>query len=188
MGLKIEFGLLTLCGLLTASCAVIKDTPRGQATRLGKDEFKKLNGHFLNYPITASGVERSMLSNDFEPSTLWSQLDGLKEHGKKEDFEKQSVTFEFLSDKKGVAELWDNGELKKSMKIRGKIKDGYFYRRPYFVAMPLIPLIFGYKTYRYRLGINGDLMVIDYRWNYWAFAIAAGGSGRGQSNSSFERR
>jgi len=187
--LKIKFGLLTLCGLLTAGCAVIKDTPRGQVARLGKNDVKKLNGRFSNYPATADGVEKSMVSDDFEPMTLWSQIDGVKEYGKKEDFEKQSVTFEFSSKRKCVATLWDHGELKRSKKISGKIKDGYFYRRPYFMAVPLVPLFFGYKTYRYRLGINDDdQMVIGYRWNYWGFAIAAGSYGRGQSNSSFARK
>ena len=186
--LKIKFSLLLLCGLLTASCAVIKDTPQGQVTRLGKNDVEKLDGQFSNYPTTADGVEKSTRSDDFEPLTLWSQIDGVKEYGKKEDFEKQSVTFEFSSKKKCVARLWDHGELKSSKKIRGKVKDGYFYRRPYFVAIPLVPLVFGYKTYRYRLGINEDLMVVDYRWNYWGFAIAAGSYGRGQSNSSFARK
>ncbi|HEY8933930.1 MAG TPA: hypothetical protein VIM65_01865 [Cyclobacteriaceae bacterium] len=186
---KRKLVLITLCGLLTASCAVIKDTPRGQLTKLEKSDFEKLNGQFSNYPTISDGViEKSMASTDFEPLTLWSQIDGLKEYGEEKDFEKQTVTFDFISGKKGIAKLWDNGELKKTKKIRGKIKGGYFYRRPYFVAIPLIPLIFGYKTYTYRIGINGNLMVVDYRWNYWGFAIASGSYERGQSNSSFVRK
>jgi hypothetical protein len=186
---KRKFVLITLCGLLTTSCAVIKDTPRGQLTKLAKGDVKKLDGQFSNYPTTFDGVvEKSMVSNDFEPLTLWSQIDGFKEYGEKEEFEKQTVTFEFISERKCIAKLWDNGELKKTKKIRGTVKNGYFYRKPYFVAIPLVPLIFGYKTYRYRIGLNGDLIVIDYRWNFWAFAIASENYGRGQSNSSFARK
>jgi hypothetical protein len=181
--------LITLCGLLTTSCAVIKNTSPGQVTKIENGDFKKLNGEFPNYPTSSTGtIINDMVSNDFEPQTLWSQLDGFKQGGTLETFRQQTVTIDFLSDKKGLAKLWDNGEVRKTKTIRGKIRDGYFYRRPYFFAVPLIPLIFGYKTYRYRIGINGDSIVVDYRWNFWAFAIASGNYSHGQSNSIFEKK
>jgi hypothetical protein len=186
---KKNFILITLWGLLTTSCAVIKNTSQGQVTKIERGDFKKLNGEFSNYPTTSTGtIISDMVSNNFEPLTLWSQLDGFNEVGTEETFRQQTVTIDFLSNKKAVAKLWDNGEVKKTKTLRGKIRDGYFYRRPYFFAAPLIPLIFGYKTYRYRIGLNGDSIVIDYRWNFWAFAIASGNYSHGQSNSIFARK
>jgi hypothetical protein len=129
-----------------------------------------------------------MVSNNFEPLTLWSQLDGFKEVGTDQTFKQQTVTIDFESNRKAVAKLWENGAVTKTKTLREQIKNGYFYRRPYFIAVPLFPLIFGYKTFRYRVGIEGDMIVVDYKWNYWAFAIVAGNYGQGQSHSSFQRR
>jgi hypothetical protein len=181
--------LITLSGMLTTSCAVIKNTSQGQITKIEKGDFKKFNGEFPNYPDSSSGtIIKAMVSNNFEPLTLWSQLDGFKEVGTEQTFRQQTVTVEFESNKRAVAKLWENGEVKKTKTLRGQIRNGYFYRRPYFIAVPLIPLIFGYKTFRYRVGLEGGMIVVDYKWNYWAFAIAAGNYGRGQSHSSFHRK
>jgi|JI10StandDraft_1071094.scaffolds.fasta_scaffold1232100_1 hypothetical protein len=181
--------IVILSGLLTTSCAVIKDVTPGQIIKVEKSDFKKLSGQFSNYPTTTQGiVERDMDTKEFETHTLWSQLDGFKEVGSKTTFENQTVTINFISDRKAKAELWVNGELKKTKKIRGKIKDGYFYRRPYFVAIPLVPLFFGYKTFRYRIGLTDNAIVVDYKWNFWGFVVIAGNYSEGQSNSVFNKK
>jgi hypothetical protein len=178
-----------ICGFLTTSCAVIKDNSVGHVFTLEKTDYIKLNGQFSNYPTTSDGViSRDMISKDFKTITLWSQLDGVNEIGSKETFENQIVILTFVSDKRAKAELWDNGKLKKTKKIRGEIKDGYFYRKPYFVAIPLVPLFFGYKTYRYRIGLSDNSIVVDYKWNNWGFLVVAGNYSEGQSRSVFEKK
>ena len=72
--------------------------------------------------------------------------------------------------------------------IKGKMKNGYFYRRSYFFAMPLVPLFFGYKTYRYRIGVTKDSIVIDSKWNYWMYVIFGGSTSKGESFSRFEKK
>jgi len=186
--LKTKLLLLLLSALFT-NCAVIKSNPNEKITKIEKSDFKKLNGQFSNYPIVSNGtIERDMVSTTFEPISLWSQIDGFKQPEAEDSIREQSVTLDFVSKKRAIAKLWDRSELRETKTIRGRIKDGYFYRRPYFFAVPLVPLFFGYKTYRYRVGISDDSIVVDYRWNFWGFAIAAGSYGRGKSNSIFERK
>jgi hypothetical protein len=93
--------LITLCGLLTTSCAVIKNTSQGQVTKIERGDFEKLNEEFPNYPTTSTGtIISDMVSNNFEALTLWSQLDGFNEVATEETFRQQTVTIDFLSIKK----------------------------------------------------------------------------------------
>jgi len=184
--LRIKLFLLALPAL-TTSCAVIKDAPDERVTKIAKTDFRKLNGQFSNYPKVSSGTSRTDWSSTFEPISLWSQIDGHRQVGAEDSLREQRVTLDFVSKRRAVAKLWDQSELKETKKIKGRMKGGYFYRRPYFFAVPLVPLFFGYKTYRYRIGMGSDSIVVDYRWNFWGFAVAAGSSGCGRSHSVYQR-
>jgi hypothetical protein len=187
--LKESFVLLILCLVLT-SCAVTKDAPQRQMVKVEKRDFKKLNAQFSNFPTNATGViKRDFVSSSFKERTFWDQIAGNTVAGTIDDYKRQTVTLEFLSNKKAIAKLWDNGELKRTKKIRGRIKDdGYFYRRPFFIVMPTVPLVFGYSTRRYRIGLTSDSIVVDSKWDYWAFAIFAGSYSKGQCSSTFKKK
>jgi hypothetical protein len=180
--------LTIFCGLLLTRCAVIKDSPNKDLVKLGITDIKKLNGQFSNHPTSVERkIEREMSeSTSYTLLTLWDQITNFKYVDDKE--KAQLVTLEFVSNRKAVAKLWDNGKVKETRVIKGKIKDGYFYRRPHFIAIPLVPLVFGYDTYRYRIGLATDAIVIDYKWNYWGFAIAAGSFSKGQTSSRYDKK
>jgi hypothetical protein len=180
--------LLLLLPVLISNCAGIRDIPNERITKIEKTDFKKLSGKFSNYPRVSSGTIKSDVGSKFEPMSLWSQIDGFKQFATEDSIREQCVTLDFVSKKRAIAKLWDKSELKRTKKIRGRIKEGYFYRRPYFVAVPLIPVLFGYNTYRYRIGISDESIVVDYKWNHWFFIIAAGGFGNGKSNSIYQRQ
>jgi len=178
--------LVVLTGAMLTSCAVIKDTPQSNLVSLKKADFKKLNGEFVNYPTDAAGnFEKDYMSKDFSPMAFWTQVKG--ERWNEHNAESQKITLEFRSPRRGVVKLWENDSLIKQRKIRGRIRHGYFYRRPGFVVVPFFPLVFGYHTYQYRIGLTPDALVVDARWNYWIFIIAAGGYSRGNSHSIFNR-
>jgi hypothetical protein len=180
---------ILIFGFLTTNCAVIKDNSARQVVPLERTDYEKLNGQFSNYPTSSDGIiSRDMISKDYKSLTLWSQIVGFNETGSKETFENQVVVLTFISDKRAKAELWENGQLKRSKKIHGEIKDGYFYRRPYFIAIPLVPLLVGYKTYRYRIGLSDNSIVVDYKWNTWGFMVVAGNYSAGQSSSTFNKK
>jgi hypothetical protein len=94
----------------------------------------------------------------------------------------------FKGQRKILISLYEKDSLIDQKKVKGKLKNGYFYRKPYFVGLPLFPLIYGYNTYRYRIGIKDSSLVIDNKWNFWAFAVVAGNKSKGQSHSRFKRR
>jgi len=176
-----------LCGLLTASCAVIEDSPNRELIKLERSDFRKLNGKFSNHPTTVERkIEREMVKSNYDSLTLWDQISNFKYNEQKSKV--LTVTLDFASKRKIIARLWDSGELKQTKVVRGKIKDGYFYRRPHFIAIPLVPLVFGYDTYRYRIGLTTDAIIVDYKWNYWGFAIAAGSYSEGQNSATYEKK
>jgi hypothetical protein len=176
---------IIICGLLTVSCAVIKDTQNREFIKLEKADFRKLNGEFSNYPTTSERIiVREMVKSNYDSLTLWDQI------GKHNELKSKvlTVTLDFESKTKAIARLWDSGELKQTKVVRGRIKNGYFYRRPFFVAIPLVPVVFGYNTYRYRIGLTKDSIIIDYKWNYYGFLVMAGSYSEGQTSSTYEKK
>jgi hypothetical protein len=177
-----------LYGLLVTSCATIKNDPKRALSKLEKTDFKKLEGQFSNTPTTSErNIEREMFSPNYTQLTLWSQFDD--QYKDSTERLKGVVTLDFISSKRAVAKLWDGGELIKTKEVKGKIKNGYFYYCNYFMVFPLFPIIFGYDTHKYRIGLTTkDSIVIDNKWNYWGFAISAGGFSKGQTSAEFGRR
>lgn len=187
---RLNFFSAILYGLLVTSCATIKNDPKRALSKLEKTDFKKLEGQFSNYPTTSEiNIEREMFSSNYTQLTLWSQFDEYQYKDSIERLKEQIVTLDFISSRKAVAKLWDSGELIKTKKVKGRIKNGYFYYRNHFIVFPLFPIVFGYDTYRYRIGLTTkDSIVIDNKWNYWGFAIIAGGFSKGQTSAEFGRR
>lgn len=172
---------------------MIRESPNENLTILHKDDVSKLNGRFSNNPSSSKGLANqrypSLRDSIYETKTLWSQIRGVSQGRNTDSSKSQTVTLEFISDRKAKAKLWEGEEVMRTKKIRGKIKDGYFYRRPYFTAVPLIPLVFKYKTFRYRIGLTGNEIVVDYRWNYWGAVIFGGYyASKGQSKCRFSKK
>jgi hypothetical protein len=184
--MRVLVRLMAICILLQATaCAVIEDTKRADLKKINKKNYKKLSGRYSNRPDAYQGFsESSEDGKSFIPKSMWRQLAGY-DGGIKEGW---TVSIEFQSKTRAVAKLYEQDKLIAGKIIKGRIRKGYFYRRPYFIGIPFIPLVFGYKTYRYRLALSDDNnLVIDFRWNYYAFAIAAGSYSEGQSHEVFTR-
>jgi len=181
--------LLIITSLLTTCCAVINDLPNPERVNVKKNDFSKLNCRIANYPTTAiaSNVD-DMVSNSIQEIPFWNQLNGDRNYFDKEHFMGQLVTIEFESDKRATAKLWHNDTLLATKTLKGRIKKGYFNARPYFLFLPFVPLIFGYNTHHYRIGMTNDSITVDYKWNFWLFAIFAGTYSKGQTYSTFERQ
>src|SRR5436189_53494 len=62
-----------------------------------------------------------------------------------------------------------------SQEVTGHIKDGYFYRTPYFILSPFVPIFFGYTSDKYRIGLVENKLIVDNNSRYWWFFFAAGG-------------
>jgi hypothetical protein len=172
------------------SCVIIDNSSIRQITPLKKTEFKKLEGQFSNYPTaTTKQIVRDMNVTKYQRLTLWSYFSVSQNSDSIERFKEQIVTLDFISKRKMVASLWDNGQLIKSKDIKGRMRHGYFYYGNHFTVLPFFPLIFGHYGYRSRIGMTTEnSIVINHKWNDFRFFIFAGYSTKGQRNAEFNRR
>ena len=87
-----------------------------------------------------------------------------------------------------MIELCDSNGIIKKTTINGRFKKGYFYKQPYFICAPFIPLFFGYTIDRYRIGLTESTLIIDNLSSYWWFFIIAGGYKKLHASSTYHRR
>jgi hypothetical protein len=165
---------------------------------LSKTNYSDLNGTYSNSHDTIFGELKHIPYNGFdelEQQTIISQLFIFipesfyrGNYGEIIPPEEKWVSFEFISDKKANVSLYQNDSFIFSKEIHGKFKDGYFYLRPKWYIIPLVPFVFGYSFERARIGKSGTSLLIDYSVNMWGFAVFAGSSDKGYSSSVFEQK
>lgn len=97
------------------------------------------------------------------------------------------VEIEPVDKNKIILRLLRGSEVVKTKKIRGKYKDGYFYRRCQFVVFPFIPILFGYRIERQRIGLEENMLIVDLRENRWAFFIIAGQYENSQHRAKYKK-
>ena len=181
---------VVLCSLLLTSCASFKSDPDRQVSLLDKNDFKKIEGHYENYPSSMkTRVDRELYELRHRQLTLWSELTGESQFNDSIGIIKdQTVIIKFVSNRKAVAELFYKGEQIGSKSLNGKIKHGYFCYRGSFVLIPFFPVLYKRSHQKYRVGLTSDNhLVIDNAWNYWMFAILAGDYSKGQKSLEFSR-
>jgi hypothetical protein len=179
--------LLTL-SMLTIGCATIKHESFRTVDKLEKTDFNKLNGRYSNNPSDGNGnILRSQYNGEYQLKSFWTSLDQYQ-IGSASDWSNQTVEIEFVTAEKAIFRLYQGDSLIDKRRVRGKFKDGYFYARPFFVVMPLVPVLFGHNTHRMRIGKADDNLVVDYKWNIWMFFLIAGQSEKGQSSLIFSKR
>lgn len=172
----------------TASCATINHDSIVPVNKIDENDYRQLNGQYFNYPKESRGqLLRSITNGKYQPESFWANLNQFQ-IGPASDWKKQTVDIEFLSAKKAVFKLYEGDSLIDEKIVRGKFKDGYFYKRPFFVALPLVPVLFGYNTHRLRIGKAENVVVVDYKWNIWMFLMVAGQSEKGTSSQIFSEQ
>ncbi len=98
------------------------------------------------------------------------------------------IKIEFESSKKATVSMYHNDKFIFSKKIRGRFKDGYFYLRPKWYIIPIVPFYCAYVFQRTRIGKSGSNLLMDYSTNMCGFATFAGFSYRGYSSSVYKRK
>lgn len=187
--MKYRIFFILLSFVFISSCALLKDSKISNTDfeELTKENYEKLNGIYTNYPDTSVGEFNDFpYGLPFSPVTLWEQLEKFPIY-REDSLEMQCVEIEFLSQKKVLVKLIETDNLLDSKVIKGRFKKGYFYRRRYFLILPFVPLLFGYESERYRLGLDGTLLIVDYRLKNWWFAVVAGTSHNRTCNSKYKK-
>jgi hypothetical protein len=189
MDMNIRISFILFLTVTISSCAVIKDSKlsNNDFVNLTKENYKKLKGTYTNYPDTSIGEFLvKPHGRPFSPETLWRLLKRPSIY-REDSLKIQCVKIEFLSHKKVMLKLIKSDSTLDSKIIKGRIKNGYFYRRQKFLIMPLFPAFFGYGSERYRLGLDNNLLIIDYRLEDWWFVIFAGSSRNKTCNSKYKK-
>ena len=169
-------------------CAVIKNVQSYNTDSLDNKNYSKLNGLYSNIHSDTTVISYNNHGLAYRPKTLWSHTYSFNNDQEKGNAEAQAVKLEFKTHKKILLSLYEKDSLISNRVIRGRIKDDFFYRKPHVSLIPLIPIVVSYDTYRYRIGLINNGLVIDYKWNYWGFALLAGGSGKGQTSTTFKKQ
>ena len=163
---------------------------------IGKSNLSELNGTYMNQHDTVVGKLRYTPGSGFDELEELSILNQLflsvpkiawrDSLGTMIEPDEKYIQIEFINSHKAKISFYHNDKFIFTKKIRGKIKNGYFYLRPKAFVIPLIPLIFGYSFQRTRIGKSRDNLIIDYTVNQWGFALVAGSSNKGYSSSVFK--
>jgi hypothetical protein len=169
---------------------VIREDIHETADKAQIESVQAFEGRYLNSPDTFEIEEfRGRSFQRIQNYYLWNVFSTHKGKVDHQKWGQCSVQIDFLTDKKAEISLIYEDSIIHSRKIRGKFEDGYFYKRPAFVIVPLFPLAFGYNTGRYRLGLSeGTNLIIEESWNVWAFAFIAGSDTKAQTYAKFIRQ
>ena len=184
-----SFSVIILIVFLLNSCSVINDTVQSSLYEKADGTMKSLDGTYANTPSRFAIEEfRGTSFTDESNLYLWNIFDNHKGFTNDERINCR-VEIEFLKSSKAEVRLTYKDSIFDRRIIRGKFKDGYFYKRPLFVVIPLFPIAFGYNTMRYRIGINEDQnLIIEKSWNTYAFALIAGSDTKAQVFAEFNRK
>ncbi|MGJ1384470.1 hypothetical protein [Sphingobacterium siyangense] len=163
---QISFKFILLLSAPTAltGCASLKQDNKNNIQQILS--LSAFNGTYVNPSIT----------NDREFSSLWNQLN-LTDKIDTLDFQKATIALEAQGNNKIKATWLQNGIEKKSLLLKGKLKDNYFVSRNKRTVIP-IPLIYGKvqnNQFQLSLGMDGQLYVdrLQNRWG-WVFLFLAG--------------
>lgn len=151
--------------LLLSGCASLK-----QARQADMQDVKALSDFDGTY------VNPFSTDNDAEFSSLWNQL-ALAEKLDTLDFQKATIALQAAGKNKIKATWIEHGIEKKSIILKGKLKDSYFVSQHKRTLVP-IPLIYGQiKNNQFQLWLDRDDQLhvdrLQNRWG-WVFLFLAG--------------
>ncbi|MFN8336751.1 MAG: hypothetical protein U0U09_16590 [Cyclobacteriaceae bacterium] len=169
---------------IISGCASFEIAPKSDLQIMTKHNYKDLSGHFENYPFEYKGKKTDdPYGYEFAPKLLWTQLTG----GKQRSNKGYSVNIQFTSPRRALAKLYDGDSLIASVKLKGHTGDHFFYSKSRIKIIPFFPLVFGYRTYAFRIALRGDNLVIDYNWAYSMSTLIVGAGEDGLSREVFRR-
>jgi len=151
--------------LMLTGCASLKQARHDSMQEV--TTLSAFDGTYAN-PFSAS--------DDAEFSSLWSQLT-LAEKLDSLDFKKATIALQAAGNDKIKATWFEDRIEKKSIILKGKLKDSYFVSQHKRTGVP-IPLIYGQiKNSQFQLWLDkGDKLHVDRlqnRWG-WVFLFLAG--------------
>ena len=185
---KISLLLLSLSFLCLSSCKSLKNLafsnqPIDTLSYSGSD---LLSGTYSNAPDTSvNKIAIGPHYPSFSQTSLFNKMSFRKQNTANP--EKQKLCISILSKNRLKLILLEENKPVEELTIRGKFASGYFYGRQKIFLLPFIPLLWGYRFERFRIGRSGEHLIINFRTNQWAFGLFFGYSENGTFSGLYRK-
>lgn len=183
------FLLLVLLPII--SCSPIKEIERTDRIYIDEQNMQLLAGIYESMPVRAEETnhlskpisvtdksERNFLFDRFRLTPTKSYADSAA---------KYVVELEPLNARTIQLSLMEGTEIIKTKKLKGRYRDGYFYSRRQLIVVPFIPVLFGYRVQRQRIGLEAGKLVVDLRQKIWVSFLVAGRAENSQQEAKYNR-
>lgn len=177
--MKVSVVNITAILLLSTGCNSLSNLAPAsyQIEQLNKNQFQNLNGIYRNYQDTAFG-QIITTPKQGEKLKNYGLLDRLFIFIPNEAYSDSTlVEIEFVTDKKAIVKSYNNGMLIFSRKLKGELKNGYFYVNPKLLIIPFFPLVYYHTFEQVRIGKVGQNIIIDNSVKMCAFSLLFWGIG-----------
>jgi hypothetical protein len=157
-----------------------------QIDKVKKNEYSKLNGRYQDTQEKMFGnIKHNRLKENNKNNRRL--LDRLFVFNPQVSEEKPTtVEIIFKTKNKAVINAYQNDSIVFSKKIHGKFKDGYFYLRPKYFIIPIIPIFYWHNFERVRIGKCGNDLIVDHNLKSFVWTFMAGSSDKGQTTSIYK--
>ena len=166
--------------LFFCSCATLQKPSGEKLISLSKENITRISGDYENV------AKNDSIFNWMD--LLWNQLKYRGVYYEKEKALNTKVHIQVINEKRLEFQLFEGDKLVKQRIVKGKIKNGFFYKRPILIIYPFIPLVFGYHTEAHRIGLVGNELVVYSKWNLWGFALVAGSEFKNESKIYYKKK
>jgi len=171
-------------------CISFHETDRANKNSIDENNQFKIAGVYESVPFSKELEdfrEPIGTSNARYQNFLFDRfrLAPYKNHAKSPN--EYKVEIDPVDEHKIILKLVEGSRIIKTKTIRGKYKNGYFYTRCQVIVMPFVPLLFGYRVQRQRIGLEEDMLIVDLRESRWAFSILAGQSENSQQEAKYKK-
>jgi hypothetical protein len=184
---RISFFLFFLFALCLISCKSLENLSFSKLPMdpLCCSNINLLNGTYFNNPDSFSDKVFISEPPSIQDIGLFNKM--LFRKFNLGNVANQKINICFLSKNKINLTLSEQDTTVVSWTINGKFKSGYFYGRQKYVVIPFIPLLWGYRFQRFRIGSSGEYLILNFRTNQWAAGPFFGYSENGTFSAIYKK-
>lgn len=173
------------------SCTSFKKIERTNREHITEANMDRLAGIYENTPTRLGDVvyhsEPISVGNNGNQDLLFDRFNFFSMKNYADSASTFFVQIQPINKKTIILNLLKDSQIVKSKIIKGKYKDGYFYRRKQLIFVPFVPILFGFRAQRQRIELENDQLIVDLRNNIWVSFLIAGRSENSQQEAKYKR-
>ncbi|AHM62794.1 hypothetical protein D770_22745 [Flammeovirgaceae bacterium 311] len=188
--MKNHWNILVL-GFLIMSCTSFKEIERSNRDYVDEANMFSLAGVYESIPHKLGNVvylsKPISVGDESQHNLLFERFKLSPTKNYADSASRFFVQVQPVNKKTIALNLIKDSEIQKTKRIKGKYKDGYFYRRKQLIIVPFVPILFGFRAQRQRIGLENDLLIVDLRINMWVSFLIAGRFESSQQEAKYKR-